>query len=367
VSIPYDRLLLGTGATPVWPPIHGVDLPGVFVLHTMDEGLELKARLESSPPGRAIIIGAGYIGVEMADAMRHRGFEVLLVGRAPSILSTLDADLAGMIETELREHGVDVRTAIEVQAITQTPQGLRITGNDRFDESSDLVLLAVGVKPNSALARDAGLTLSAEGAVLTNQRMQTALPHIYAAGDCAATWHRLLKRAVYLPLGTSSHKQGRVAGENAVGGHAQFAGSLGTQVVKVFDQVVGRTGLRHEEALAAGFEPFTHETEAFDHKAYYPRASTLHVRLTADRNNGTLLGAQLVGHFGAEVSKRLDVIALALHHSMPIAELSSVDLSYTPPLSSPWDALQVASQNWVRALDREGADSSNQRSPRQHG
>lgn len=185
-------------------------------------------------------------------------------------------------------------------------------------------------------------------AIAVTRRMETSRPAIFAAGDCVETWHRLLQRPSYLPLGTTAHKQGRVAGENAVGGDREFAGSLGTQVVKVFSLAVGRTGLLQREAEEAGFEPLTIEAETWDHKKYYPGARRLRLRVTGDRGTGRLLGAQMLGDWRAEVSKRLDVFASALHHGMRVDELNDLDLCYTPPLSSPWDPVQFAAQQWLR-------------------
>jgi NADPH-dependent 2,4-dienoyl-CoA reductase/sulfur reductase-like enzyme len=178
--------------------------------------------------------------------------------------------------------------------------------------------------------------------------MRTNLPDVLAAGDCVETYHRLLNRPAYLPLGTTAHKQGRVAGETAVGGGREFAGSLGTQVVKVFELAVARTGLRDHEAAQAGFNPLTVGSTQFDHKAYYPGAHQLHIRITGDRASGQLLGAQLVGHRNAEVAKRIDIPAGALFHHVTVDGLSDLDLSYTPPFGSPWDAIQLAAQDWVR-------------------
>jgi NADPH-dependent 2,4-dienoyl-CoA reductase/sulfur reductase-like enzyme len=179
------------------------------------------------------------------------------------------------------------------------------------------------------------------------RRMETNVPDVFAAGDCVETHHRMLNEPTYIPLGTTAHKQGRVAGENAVGGNSVFQGSLGTQVVKVFDLVVGRTGLREAEAAREGLSPTTREAVVWDHKNYYPGASELRIRTTGDARTGRLLGAQLLGRYGAEVSKRLDVFAMALFHGARVDALEQVDLSYTPPLASPWDAVQMATMEWA--------------------
>jgi NADPH-dependent 2,4-dienoyl-CoA reductase/sulfur reductase-like enzyme len=219
-----------------------------------------------------------------------------------------------------------------------------------------MVLIAVGVKPSAELGAEAGLQTGVKGALAVNRKMESTLPDIYVAGDCGETYHRLLDRNAYLPLGTTSHKQGRVAAENALGGNRIFAGSLGTQVVKIFNLVIARTGLRHDEAERESFHPFTTESTVNDHKAYYPGATQLRVRVTGDLDTGRLLGAQLIGVWGAEVSKRVDVFASALFHAMTVGQISDLDLSYTPPLSSPWDPVQMASQAWctnVNTIERE--------------
>ena len=223
---------------------------------------------------------------------------------------------------------------------------LRVVGSNGFEKSADLVIMATGVRPASELAAAAGIHTGLKDAIVVDRFMRTNLPDVYAAGDCVETWHRMLQEYKYLPLGTTSHKQGRVAGQNAVGGTKEFAGSLGTQVVKVFDLAAGRTGLRDHEAKAAGFSPRTVETIAWDHKAYYPGAQHMTLRVTGDIGTGRLLGAQIVGHWLSEVAKRIDVFATALYHGMFVDELNDLDLSYTPPLSSPWDPVQVAAQNW---------------------
>jgi NADPH-dependent 2,4-dienoyl-CoA reductase/sulfur reductase-like enzyme len=342
----YDKLLIATGATPIRPPIEGIDLPGVFFLHSMRDSFAMHDYLDAAKPRRAIIVGAGYIGLEMADALTQRGIEVTIASRSPSVLATVDQPLGDAIAGELRRHGVSVHTDVEVHSISMSAGCLQVDGSGGFSQAGEIVLMAVGVQPNTHLGVESGFQVGSRGALLTTRQMRSAMPDIYIAGDCAETWHRLLKRHTYLPLGTTSHKQGRIAGENAVGGNEEFAGSLGTQVVKVFQQVIGRTGLNHEEARREGFEPWTVESSIKDHKAYYPGATDLRIRVTGDFRSGVLLGAQLQGIWGAEVSKRLDIFATAIFHDMQVDQLSQLDLSYTPPLSSPWDPVQTAAQDW---------------------
>jgi len=344
----YDRLVIGTGAVPVLPPIEGLDLPGVHVLHTMGDSFSIREQLDRGDVRAAVIVGAGYIGVEMVDALRHRGIDVTLVEQMPSVLTTVDPELGQDIATEFARHAVHVATGTRVDRILDKDGRLHVVGSGGFEQVADLVLVVVGVRPDVDLARSAGVALGEHGAIDVNRKMETSVAGVYAAGDCVHTWSRMTQSHRYMPLGTTSHKQGRVAGENAVGGHAEYAGSVGTQVVKLFDLVAARTGLRDHEARAAGFDPLTVDATFDDHKAYYPGATKLRVRITGDRRDGRLLGAQLLGHRNAEVAKRVDVYAGALYHEMTVDAISELDLSYTPPLASPWDVVQMAAQAWER-------------------
>jgi NADPH-dependent 2,4-dienoyl-CoA reductase/sulfur reductase-like enzyme len=351
--LPYDRLVVTTGAMPARPPIPGLDLPGVHVLHTMGDTFALEHALAVRVPCSAVIVGGGYIGLEMAEALTTRGIAVTLVEQAPTVMPNVDSELGQRIGAELTRHGVRVHTRLAVTAIEGDDGQLRVLGEPGFAQPTDLVLVVVGVRPDSQLAAAAGVRTGVRGALRVDRQMRTNRPDVLAAGDCVETWHRVLEAPAYLPLGTTAHKQGRVAGENAVGGTAEFAGSLGTQVVKVFDLAVARTGLRDQDGTAAGFDPVTVGSVEFDHKAYYPDAHRLYLRITGDRSSGRLLGMQLVGHHQAEVAKRIDIPATALFHAMTVQGLSDLDLSYTPPFGSPWDAIQLAAQAWTK----QSADS----------
>ena len=346
----YDRLIIGTGAKPVRPPISGLQSPGVFPLHTMEHSFHIDEYIAQNSARSALIIGAGYIGVEMADALTHRGLNVTLASRPATVLPTIEPEFGHLVEQELRSHGVALWSGVEIMAIERRGGDLNIRSSQGEERTADLVIVAAGVQPDSALAREADIELGPRGAIRVNRSMETSIPGVFAAGDCVETWHRLLGAHTYLPLGTTSHKQGRVAGENAVGGRALFAGSVGTQVVKIFGLAVARTGLLEREAREAGFDPFTVQTETWDHKAYYPGAKKLWLRVTGDPSSGRLLGAQIVGASTSEVAKRIDVFAIALYHGMTVETLNELDLSYTPPLSSPWDPIQVGAQAWSRSI-----------------
>ncbi|HEY3843810.1 MAG TPA: FAD-dependent oxidoreductase [Acidimicrobiales bacterium] len=362
-QIPYDQLVVGTGAVSARPPFEGLTGPdalgpadGVHLLHSMGDTFELVRTLEEAQPASAVIVGAGYIGLEMAEGLTDRGLSVTQFEQLGEVLPTVDPSLGTLVNAELSAHGVDVRTGTTVKRIVRAPKGSAGRFQIGTVESSgaeltafaDLVLVVVGVRPDTALAVSAGAELGVGGAIVVDRGMRTNLEGVFAAGDCAVTHHRLLGLS-YLPLGTTAHKQGRVAGENAIGGSREFAGSLGTQVVKIFDMVASRTGLRDHEAVAAGFDPVTVEFEADDHKAYYPGSHRIRMRYTGDRRTGRLLGVQLFGHKHAEVAKRIDIAAAAIFNEMTVDAVSELDLSYTPPLGSPWDAMQMGAQAWVSA------------------
>jgi NADPH-dependent 2,4-dienoyl-CoA reductase/sulfur reductase-like enzyme len=363
-AVPYDRLVIGTGAVPARPPIAGLDAlgpaDGVHLLHSMDDTFAIMNTLEETSPASAVIVGAGYIGLEMAEALSARGLAVTQVEQLPEVLPTVDPELGALVRDQLEGHGVTVRSGTAVRRISTAEPGApgRLLVEAVAGDGSpavvhaDLVLVVTGVRPETSLAASAGAMLGARGAITVDLSMRTGLPDVYAAGDCVVTHHRLLGET-YLPLGTTAHKQGRVAGENAAGGHREFAGSLGTQVVKIFDQAAARTGLRDHEAAAAGYDPVTVAFEADDHKAYYPGSHKIAMRFTGDRATGRLLGVQLFGHKHAEVAKRIDIAATAIYHGMTIDEVSDLDLSYTPPLGSPWEAIQMGAQAWERHLAHE--------------
>jgi NADPH-dependent 2,4-dienoyl-CoA reductase/sulfur reductase-like enzyme len=345
-QIEYEKLLIATGAVSARPPIEGLGTPGVFLLRWMEDGFTVKRFMDRECPQRTVIIGGGYIGLEMADALTRRGMSVTLIEFAPEVLTTLDPDLGAHINEELRSRNVRVLTGRAVERITGKGKTLTVHTESGLTETADMILVAAGANPSTELAQSAGISLGAGKAIQVDRNMMTEFENIWAAGDCVQTWHRILEHHVYIPLGTTAHKQGRVAGENMVGGRRKFEGSLGTQVVKVFDQVAARTGLREKEAVEAGFDPSTVSLTTWDHKAYYPGAKEFHIRLTGDRTNGRLLGAQVVGHRESEISKRVDIIATALYNGMGVTDLCDLDLSYTPPLSSPWDPVQMAAMQW---------------------
>ena len=357
--IDYDELVVGTGAVPVRPPIDGLDDlgvdDGVHLLHSMGDTFALTASIDRIKPTTALIVGAGYVGLEMAEGLTTRGIAVTQVEMLPEVLPTVDPELGALVHAELDRHGVEVhtrttghphqpgrRTAAAGFTSTAADQTRRPLGWD-----VDLVLVVVGVRPDTDLLVEAGAQVGARGAVAVDESMATGLPHVWAAGDCVVTHHRLLG-VTYLPLGTTAHKQGRVAGENALGGNARFAGSLGTQVVKVFDLVAARTGLREHEAAGGRLLPAHQPGQPRRPQGLLPRRPAHHHPRHRRRRHRPAARRPAGRPPGTETAKRVDTYATALFHDMTVDGMSELDLSYTPPLGSPWDAVQMAAQAWVR-------------------
>lgn len=354
-TLTYDRLLIATGGQSMRPALPGLDEPGVFTLRWIGDMLAIEEHIQTKAVQDVVIVGGGYIGLEVADALTLRGLRVTLLEKHDQVLTTLDQPLSELVRAELETHGIRVQTNTVVQTISSADASLRVQTTDGRAYTAQLVIVAVGAVPETTLARQAGIALNDRGAIRTDQKMATSQPHIWAAGDCVETWHALLNKPVYIPLGTTAHKQGRLAGENMAGFSTPFAGTLGTQSVKLFDAVAARTGLNDADCRREGIDAYTHATQTSDHKAYYPGAHPLHIRLTGEPATGRLLGMQLVGTYGTEVSKRVDTVATALHHGLTVAGLLHLDLSYTPPLSSPWDPVQLAAMAWLGAVDKLAA------------
>jgi len=343
----YERLIIATGAEAIRPPIEGSDLGLVFTLRTLDEGRAIKDALRAHGPRRAVIVGAGYVGLEMAEALTVAGLEVTLIEATQNVLPGTDPEIGERIERELEEHGVALRKGEKVQALLGDGRGqVRRVVTTQGEYPADLVILGVGVRPAVALAEGAGIALGPTGAIATNARMETNVPGIYAAGDAAEALHLVTGKPVYMPLGTTANKQGRVAGENAAGGQALFPGIVGTMGVKVFDLEVARTGLSEAQARAEGFQPVTALIEGHSRARYYPGTTPLTLKLVADGPSGRLLGGQMVGY--EAVAKRIDVVATALHAQMDLEALAQLDLSYAPPFATVWEPIQIAARQLLK-------------------
>ena len=347
-SEPWDALVLAAGAAPAGTGLPGAQLPGVFTLRTIEDAQAMRAWIDEHGARAAVVIGGGYIGLEMAEAFRVRGLATTVVEREEQVLPLVDADVAEDIAAELRAQGVDVRCAVAVEAI-EGDERVRAVVAGGASVTADIVVIGVGVRPDTGLAAAAGLALGPHGGVAVDAHMRTGVDGIWAAGDCCQTRHLLHDSSSYVPLGTTANKQGRVAAAGVTGGEETFAGVLGTAVVKVCDLQVGRTGLSEREARGAGLDAVSASVTHLSRARYYPGHQPLRVKLVVERGSGRLLGGQLVGREG--VAKRVDVVAAALHAGATAEELAQYDLSYAPPFAPVWDPVLLAAR---KAAERSG-------------
>jgi NADPH-dependent 2,4-dienoyl-CoA reductase/sulfur reductase-like enzyme len=337
----FDRLVLGTGSTPRRPSLPGVDADGIYGVQTLGEGLVLRDALARRPQ-HAVLVGGGYVGLELGDALRHRGLEVTLVEASEQPMSTLDPEMGALVADALRAVGITVHVGEEVEGFDVEDGAVRAVRTSARTLPADVVILGLGVTPNVALAADAGLTVGTTGGIAVDDHARTSADGVFAAGDCAETFHRVSRRPVVVALGTHANKQGLVAGINATGGDAAFPGVVGTAAVKVCRYEVARTGLNEREAAEAGLDADAVSIEATSRAAYMPGAAPMRVRVVAERGSGRLLGAQIVGEEGA--AKRIDALATAIWNEMTVEEVAWLDLSYAPPFGPVWDPTLVAAR-----------------------
>jgi NADPH-dependent 2,4-dienoyl-CoA reductase/sulfur reductase-like enzyme len=338
-ALPYDALVIATGALPFRPPVPGLDLPGVHTLRTLSDGLALRQAVRNQSPKSVVIVGGGSIGLEMAEAFRALDLPVTIVEMAPQVMVNLDDDMSKLVLAELERNGVRVLLNDGLVRCEGTGTVEKVIAQHN-EVPADLVLVAIGVRPNTRLAEKAGVRLGAGKAIAVDEHMRTNLEGIYAAGDCVDATHQVTGERTYIPLGSTANKQGRVAGANAAAKSCTFEGVAGTAVAKVFGLEVARAGLTEKEARDKGFDVGMSNIQTTDHADYYPGATELHVKLVLDRKSGRLLGGQFIGAKGA--AKRVDVLAAALSAKMTVDDLTRVDYSYAPPYASAYDATLVA-------------------------
>lgn len=337
---PYDRLIIATGARSRRLNLPGEEAENVFSLKDMSDGLRLRAFIDRKKPKEAVIIGAGYIALELAEALRHRGVATTLLYRGKFPYSGLEPELGPMIVKELEAHGVRYVGEVHPQAFEEEGSKARRLVTDKATYPGDLFFVGTGVVPNAEIAGAAGIRLGLTGGIRVNAAMQTSDPSIWAAGDCCEKVHRVTGQTVLAPLGDVANKEGRVAGENALGGRAQFHGIVGAASVKVFNLEIGMAGISEAQAKALGYQVITQTVEGSSRVGIYPGAQPTFLKIVAEQKTGKILGGNLIGRDGE--GRRINVLAVALNQGMTLEEISRLDLAYAPPFSPVWDPLLIA-------------------------
>jgi NADPH-dependent 2,4-dienoyl-CoA reductase/sulfur reductase-like enzyme len=346
-ALPYDKLLIATGASPIIPDLPGVLLPGVFALKNLEDGRRIKKFIRENVVKKAVIIGMGYIALEMCEALRANDIDVDMVKPRPSFIPWMNGELAEMVIEEVEKNNVRIHPGHEIRGIERHDRGLRVICSG-INMECDLVLIATGVKPNSRLAKEAGLDLGPSGSIAVNKSLLTSDENIYAAGDCADAYHVVTGKKVWIPLALRANRAGWAVADNIIGDHMEITGIVGTAVFKVFDLQVARTGLSIEDAEKAGFEPVEAMITSRSRAHAHPDSSIIGVQMVGDRKSGRLLGVQIVGKEGA--AHRINAPAVALHAKMSVEKFSRCDLAYAPPFSPVWDPMLTAALQLLKEM-----------------
>lgn len=336
----YDKLILSPGAKPTKPDMPGVDSKRLFTLRTVEDTLRIRTFVETQKPKTAVLVGGGYIGLEVAENLCEMGVQVTIVQRPKQLMNTLDFDMATFVHAKLRQKGVQLHLGASVIGFEDGENGISVLLKDEQTLSSDMVLLAIGVAPDSSLAGDAGLALGAKGSIVVSDKMETSVPDIYAVGDAVQVKHSVSGLDAVISLAGPANKQGRIAADNICGGESHYYGSMGSSVIKIFDLTVASTGLTEKAAQAAGIDCDRVMLFPASHATYYPGAKTMTMKVVFEKNTQRLLGAQIIGYDG--VDKRLDVLATAIHFGASAIALKDLDLAYAPPYSSAKDPVNMA-------------------------
>jgi NADPH-dependent 2,4-dienoyl-CoA reductase/sulfur reductase-like enzyme len=357
----YDSLVIATGARAIIPNIKGVDQTDgddIFLIRNYEDGLKIYDSKKAKNASTCVVVGAGLVGLEMIEAFTkrkaRRKMDITVVEMSDHVLPTmLDKNMAKIVQRELESNGVKVITGEQVEeivgnSISRDDNVKTIKTNTNRQIDTDFILLGTGVRPNSEIAKDTGIELGYANAIKVNDYMRTNIPDIFSAGDCATARSYITNENMYIPLGTTANRQGRVAGENAAGGDARFRGIAGSAITKVFDLYIGKTGLTKQEALNYGFDPIEEEIESVTRAGYYPDSKPIWIKIIADRKSGRILGSQIVG--GEGVKERIDLIALALLLKADLRDLSSYDACYVPPASPVWEPLNIAASQTAKQL-----------------
>jgi NADPH-dependent 2,4-dienoyl-CoA reductase/sulfur reductase-like enzyme len=347
----FDQLLIATGARPVRPPLENSDAEGIFGVQTLGDGEAIKSLIEREKPRRAVVVGGGYIGIEMAEAFILQNMAVSLIEKAPTPMSTLDPDMGELVAAAMQGEGIVVHCDEAVKGFETKDGRVSAVVTDKRTIETDLVVLGLGARPNSELAKDAGIAIGPSGAIAVDRRMRTDAEGVWAAGDCAEKFHRISHRRVAIALGTHANKEGRTAGINIAGGYETFPGVIGTAVTKVCSLEVARTGLKEQEARDAGFEYVTATVDSSTRAGYFPGSAPIKTKMIAEKRSGRLLGGQIIGQEGA--AKRVDVIATALWNEMTVDDMLQMDLSYAPPFAPVWDPVLITARKAWQKVEED--------------
>ncbi|MFC1833417.1 FAD-dependent oxidoreductase [Thermodesulfobacteriota bacterium] len=347
-EVQYDKLLIATGSRAILPDIPGKDLPGVLSLKSLQDGRMIKDYMQAKPVNSVLVVGLGYIGLEMVEAYHTRGVTVEAIDLLPSLLPWLPDGQADVVAKELESKGVSLRMGVALTRIEEADNGLEAVLSNGDVVQTDMVLMGVGVRPNSEFAADAGLELGPGNAIAVDRFLLTSDPDIYAAGDCADAFNLITGQRVWIPLALRANRAGWAVADNIRGADVELPGIVGTSVFKVLDLEVARTGLSVEEAQAAGFAPVLKTVKTRSRAHAHPGNQTIHIGMTADRESGRLLGATMVGKEG--VAHRINAVAVALHAGMTVEEFVQCDMAYAPPFSPVWDPLLTAGNQLLKSM-----------------
>ena len=336
----YDKLILSPGAKPTQPRLPGVGIDKLFTLRTVEDTFRIKEYINQNHPKSAVLAGGGFIGLELAENLRELGMDVTIVQRPKQLMNPFDADMASMIHSEMRKHGVKLALGYTVEGFEERNGGVDVLLKDNAPLHADMVVLAIGVTPDTALAREAGLELGIKGSIVVNDRMETSVPDIYAAGDAVQVKHYVTGEDALISLAGPANKQGRIIADNICGGDSRYLGSQGSSVIKVFDMTAATTGINETNARKAGLDVDTVILSPMSHAGYYPGGKVMTMKVVFEKGTYRLLGAQIVGYDG--VDKRIDVLATAIHAGLKVTQLKDLDLAYAPPYSSAKDPVNMA-------------------------
>ena len=336
----YDKLILSPGAKPTQPRLPGVGIDKLFTLRTVEDTFRIKEYINQNHPKSAVLAGGGFIGLELAENLRELGMDVTIVQRPKQLMNPFDADMASMIHSEMRKHGVKLALGYTVEGFEERNGGVDVLLKDNAPLHADMVVLAIGVTPDTALAREAGLELGIKGSIVVNDRMETSVPDIYAAGDAVQVKHYVTGEDALISLAGPANKQGRIIADNICGGDSRYLGSQGSSVIKVFDMTAATTGINETNARKAGLDVDTVILSPMSHAGYYPGGKVMTMKVVFEKGTNRLLGAQIVGYDG--VDKRIDVLATAIHAGLKATQLKDLDLAYAPPYSSAKDPVNMA-------------------------